>query len=303
LQGQPTEWLPASHKRKTMGKNILITGVSSGLGKRLALTLASEGHRVIGTVTAALPSHSAVAQELAAQPTLTTVVMDITQEESVTQGLAVALRELGHLDVLVNNAGVTGFGLVEATSVAQMQHLFEVNLFGAVRTSQAVLPGMRQQRAGLIINFSSGAGLFALPYSVPYAMAKFGLEAFTEGLRQEVQAYGIEVVAVLPGAFATGIGDSAARYGPDRPEVATAYGPAPAQALAQVGATLYGKVAEYGMEPQEVADAVSQLIARPAGTRPFHTSVNRITDNVEQEYVATRQSYFDTWMRRMGLGI
>jgi NAD(P)-dependent dehydrogenase (short-subunit alcohol dehydrogenase family) len=288
-------------KRNPMKKNILITGVRSGLGKRLALTLASEGHRVVGTVRTALATHSAVAQELAAQPTLTTVVMDITSEESVAQGTA-ALRELGHLDVLINNAGATGFGLVEATSVAQMQRLFEVNLFGAVRTSQAVLPGMRHRQAGLIINFSSGAGLFAFPYSVPYAMAKFGLEAFTEGLRQEVQPFGIEVVAVLPGAFATGIGDSAIRFGPDRTEVVTAYGPAPAQAMAQVGATLYGKVAEYGMDTQEVADAVSQLLALPAGMRPLHTSVNRITDNLEQEYVATRQSYRDTWMQRMGLG-
>jgi NAD(P)-dependent dehydrogenase (short-subunit alcohol dehydrogenase family) len=284
-----------------MKKNILITGISSGLGQRMALTLASEGHRVIGTVTATLDPHSAVAQELAAHPTLTTVVMDITSEESVQQGLATALREVGHLDVLINNAGVTGFGLFEATSVAQMKRLFDVNLFGAVRTSQAVLPGMRQQRAGLIVNFSSGAGLFSFPYSVPYAMAKFGMEALTEGLRQEVQAYGIEVVAVLPGAFATGIGASAARFGPDRPEIAESYGPAPAQALAQVGAALYGKVAEYGMEIQEVADAVSQLLALPAGTRPFHTSVNRITDNLELEYVATRQAYLHTWMQRMGL--
>jgi NAD(P)-dependent dehydrogenase (short-subunit alcohol dehydrogenase family) len=285
-----------------MGKNILITGISSGLGKRMALTLASEGHRVIGTVTAALEPNSDVAQELAAQPTLTTLVMDVTSEESVQQGMTATLRELGHLDVLINNAGVTAFGLFEATSVAQMQRLFEVNLFGAVRTSQAALPGMRQQRSGLIINFSSGAGLFSFPYSVPYAMAKFGMEALTEGLRQEVQAYGIEVVAVLPGAFATGIGASAARFGPDRLAVAAAYGPAPAQALAQVGAILYGKVAEYGMETQEVADAVSQLIAQPAGTRPFHTSVNRITDNLELEYVFTRQSYRHKWMQRMGLG-
>jgi glycosyltransferase involved in cell wall biosynthesis len=101
----------------------------------------------------------------------------------------------------------------------------------------------------------------------------------TEGLRQKVQAYGIEMVAVLPSAFATGIGDSAARFGPDRPAVTTAYGPAPEQAVAQVGVTLYGKVAAYGMDPQEVADAVSQLLALPAGTWPFHTSVNRITDN------------------------
>ena len=94
--------------------------ISSGLGKHLALTLASEGHRVIGTVTAALEDQSAVAQELAPQPTLTTLVMDITQEESVTQGLAAALRDLGHLDVLINKAGVTGFGLVKAAWVAQI---------------------------------------------------------------------------------------------------------------------------------------------------------------------------------------
>ncbi|UOQ69302.1 SDR family NAD(P)-dependent oxidoreductase [Hymenobacter volaticus] len=226
--------------------------------------------------------------------------MDITRDESVQQAVTSTLEKYGHLDVLVNNAGITGFGLLEATSIAQMKNLFEVNLFGVVRAYQAVLPSMRAHKSGLIINISSGFGVVATPFVVPYQMTKFGLEALTEGIRHEVKGYGIETVSVLPGPFPTEIGAKAASYGPDRPEVVAAYGPAMQTALEQFGGIMEGKITEYRMDAQEVADAVSRLIAMKDGTRPFQTTVNRMTADLEQEYADSKNPFKTIWMERMG---
>jgi short-subunit dehydrogenase len=206
------------------------------------------------------------------------------------------------LDVLVNNAGSTGFGIVEATSIAQMKKLFEVNLFGVVRAYQAVLPSMRAHKSGLIINISSGFGVVATPFVVPYQMTKFALEALTEGIRDEVKGYGIETVSVLPGPFPTEIGAKAASFGPDRPEVLAAYGPAMQTALEQFGGIMEGKITEYGMDAQEVADAVARLIEMKDGTRPFQTTVNRMTADLEQEYADSKLPFKAIWMERMGWG-
>jgi short-subunit dehydrogenase len=106
--------------------------------------------------------------------------MDITNDDSVNNAVEQVLKKYGQIDVLVNNAGVAGFGLFESTSLENMKGLFDVNLFGVVRTYQAVLPSMRKHKSGLIINISSGFGIFASPFVVPYQMGKFWLEALTE---------------------------------------------------------------------------------------------------------------------------
>jgi short-subunit dehydrogenase len=108
------------------------------------------------------------------------VEMDITNDDSVNNAVEQVLKKYGQIDVLVNNAGVAGFGLFESTSLENMKGLFDVNLFGVVRTYQAVLPSMRKHKSGLIINISSGFGIFASPFVVPYQMGKFWLEALTE---------------------------------------------------------------------------------------------------------------------------
>jgi NAD(P)-dependent dehydrogenase (short-subunit alcohol dehydrogenase family) len=285
-----------------MSKNILITGTSSGFGKLMVLTLSQEGHSIIAAMRNTTTKNAAVAQELAALPNVEVVEMDITSDESVNQAITSTIQKYGHLDVLVNNAGITGFGIVEATSIAQMKKLFEVNLFGVVRAYQAVLPSMRAHKSGLIINISSGFGVVATPFVVPYQMTKFALEALTEGIRDEVKGYGIETVSVLPGPFPTEIGAKAASFGPDRPEVLAAYGPATQTALEQFGGIMEGKITEYGMDAQEVADTVSRLIEMKDGTRPFQTTVNRMTADLEQEYADSKLPFKAIWMERMGWG-
>jgi NAD(P)-dependent dehydrogenase (short-subunit alcohol dehydrogenase family) len=140
-----------------MSQVILITGTSSGFGKLMTQTLSAAGHTVIATMRGTTGKNAAVARQLAALPKVDVVELDVTSDESVRQAVSQILATYGRLDVLVNNAGVTGFGLVEAYSLEQVRRLFEVNFCGVLRTYQAVLLAMRQAQQGLIINLSTGA--------------------------------------------------------------------------------------------------------------------------------------------------
>lgn len=285
-----------------MSKTILITGTSSGFGKLTTITLANEGHSVIAGMRDVNGRNAAVAKELAALPNVEVVELDVANDQSVTNAVQQVIKKYGTIDVLVNNAGVAGFGLLEATSLEQIKKIFEVNLFGVVRTYQAVLPSMRANKKGLIINISSGLGLFATPFIIPYEMTKFGLEALTEGIRHEVKEYGIESVSVLPGPFPTEVGNKASAYGPDRADILASYGPGAQQSFEQFGGAMYSKMTDYKMEAQEVADAVLVLVNQKAGTRPYNTVVNRIGEGAEQAHIDNKLVFKKAIMENMGWG-
>ena len=176
-------------------KVILVTGASSGIGKAFAEELSARGHRVYGT------SRSRSFSPAKFQP----VQMDVTNEESVALGISTVIAQERRLDVVINNAGYGLAGAVEDTSVAEAQEQIDVNFMGAFRVSRAVLAGMRQQGGGLIINVSSLAGLFGLPFQGLYAASKFALEGLSESLRYEVSSYNIDVVLIEPGDIRTNI--------------------------------------------------------------------------------------------------
>jgi len=179
-------------------KVILITGASSGIGKVCAEYLAQEGHRVFGTSRRAL-----FPPESAAPGRVTMLQMDVNQEDSVHRGVDFILREAGHLDVAVNNAGIHIAGAVEDTSVEEAKKQFETNFFGVLRVCRAVLPGMRERQSGYIVNISSIGGLVGLPYQGFYSATKFALEGMTEALRMEVRPFGIKVLLIEPGDIRT----------------------------------------------------------------------------------------------------
>ncbi len=174
-------------------KVILITGASSGIGRACATALAARGHRVYGTNR----------RTTAAPAGFDLLPMDVTDEDSVLGGVRTILAQEGRLDVVVNNSGRGFGGTVEETRLEETQKLFDVNFFGAVRLCRAVLPAMRKQRAGLIINISSIGGLMGLPFQAPYSASKYALEGFTESLRLELSGLGIHAVLVEPGDVAT----------------------------------------------------------------------------------------------------
>lgn len=284
-----------------MSKTILITGTSTGFGKLMVKTLASEGHSVIATMRNSTTKNAEVAQELSALDNVEVVELDIADEVSVNSGIQKVLRKYGHIDILVNNAGVLGFGIFEGTSLSNMQTIFDINVWGTVRTTLAVLPSMREQNAGLIINVTSGLGIFSAPFIVPYAMSKFALEGMAEGLRTEIRDFNIETVTIPAGPFPTEISGKAG-FGADRQEIIDAYGEKTAADVQKFGGNMFAKIEEYKADPQEVADAVRDLVNMKAGTRPNQTVVNRIGKMIDQKYADLKPQYKQEMFENLGWG-
>jgi NAD(P)-dependent dehydrogenase (short-subunit alcohol dehydrogenase family) len=285
-----------------MSKTILITGTSSGFGKLMAKTLAGEGHSVIATMRNVTTKNADSANELNAIDNVEVVDLDISDEQSVNDGFKKVLEKYGHIDVLVNNAGVTGFGLFEATSIKQMQTIFDINVWGTARATQAVLPSMREKKSGLIINITSGLGIFAAPYILPYAMSKFALEGMVEGLRTEIRPFGIETVTIPAGPFPTEIGGKAAGFSADKQEIVDAYGQEASDGFQAFGGAMFAKIEETKADPQEIADAVNDLIKMKPGTRPNQTVVNRMGKGADQRYADLKAEYKQELFDNMGWG-
>jgi NAD(P)-dependent dehydrogenase (short-subunit alcohol dehydrogenase family) len=176
-------------------KVILVTGGSSGIGKSICLHLASLGHKVYGT------SRKSDTKEDRFQ----LLKLDVTNDLSVQQGIANLLSKEGRIDVLINNAGIGMVGAIEDSIAEDSAKVFETNVFGPLRTMQAVLPIMRAQRSGLIINVGSIAGYMGLPYRGIYSATKASLGMITEALRMELKPYNIEACVVDPGDYSTSI--------------------------------------------------------------------------------------------------
>ncbi len=251
-----------------MLKTILITGTSSGFGKLMALDLAKKEHKVIAAMRNITTGNADVAHELGAVPNIEVIEMEITGTESVNAAVEATLKKYGQIDVLVNNAGVSGFGLFEATTIEIMKNIFEVNVWGSVRNILAVLPSMRKHRSGLIINITSGLGLITAPYLAPYNGSKWAVEGITETIRYESQSHGIETVTLQPGAFPTGM-DAKTENSADHPEITEAYCGDALEKIQKFGSIMLKKMDEYKMNPQEIADAVTELVEMEPGTRPF----------------------------------
>ncbi|WP_112188491.1 oxidoreductase [Ralstonia sp. GX3-BWBA] len=171
-------------------KVVVITGVSSGIGRATAAKFALRGCRVFGTVRNIARTQPIAGVEL--------VQMDIRDETSVQRGIETIIAQTKRIDVLVNSAGVALLGATEETSVAEAQTLFDTNVFGILRTTQAVLPHMRAQRSGRIVNISSVLGFLPAPYMGLYSASKHAVEGMSETLDHEVRKFGIRVVLVEP---------------------------------------------------------------------------------------------------------
>ncbi|GAA3058568.1 oxidoreductase [Rhizobium viscosum] len=181
-------------------KQFLITGVSSGFGRAFAQAALEKGHRVVGTVR----NDEAMALfENLAPGRATAVRLDVTDIEAIEPVVASIEKTIGPVDVLINNAGYGHEGTLEESPIEEMRRQFEVNVFGAVGMMKAVLPFMRERRAGHIINITSMGGFITMPGIAYYCGSKFALEGISEVLAKEVKAFGIAVTAVAPGSFRT----------------------------------------------------------------------------------------------------
>ena len=277
-------------------------GPHAGIGLATAIHFARLGHDVFAGVR-----HPATATELARaieseKLPITPVRLDVDDAGSVKRGVGEVLEGAGRVDVLVNNAGIGGGGPIEDVPVEWARALFETNYFGAIRMSQAVLPGRRERRSGAIVNVSSIAGRLAIAGHGHYSAVKHALEAASEALAQEVQAFGIRVVIIEPGVVVTPIFDKAERFAD----------PASPYAVHVHRLLLFYKMQmKMPSQPLDVARAIHDAVTAPEAklrhlvgedARRLVAGRERLTD---EEYVATGrlmpdEEYLDLMRRRYG---
>jgi NAD(P)-dependent dehydrogenase (short-subunit alcohol dehydrogenase family) len=176
-----------------MKKVILITGISTGFGKQTARLLSDKGHTVYGTVRKNVASDSSVNY----------LTMDLTDPVSILSAVNTVIAKEGRIDVLINNAGMHTGGPIETSPIENIKLQMDTNFLGMVNLTREVLPLMRKQGGGTIINFSSIGGLMGLPFQGFYSAGKFAIEGFSEALRMEVRQFNIKIILINPGDFHT----------------------------------------------------------------------------------------------------
>jgi NAD(P)-dependent dehydrogenase (short-subunit alcohol dehydrogenase family) len=244
--------------------DVLVTGASSGFGRLTVESLARRGHRVFAGLRDVGGRNEKAAAELTAfAENLRVVEIDVTEQDSVDR----AIEAVGRLDVVVNNAGGIFVGPVEAFTAEEAARQLDVNVLGALRVGRAVLPLMRGQGSGVLIQIGSLAGRVALPFSGLYAASKSALGSLTEAWHHELAPFGVESVVVEAASYPTSIGVNATM-------------PADAERMAPYAAAVGGftqaviaRSAELGGDPRVVAVAVVRLVETPAGERPLRTVV------------------------------
>lgn len=253
-----------------MSKTILITGASTGFGRDTAETLANAGHNVFASMRDPSGKNSDHAEALTAKG-INIVELDVTNEDSIKQAVKAVTEKAGSIDVLINNAGVASAGVTEAFTTEQLAALFEVNVFGLHSVSRAVLPAMREQKNGLIINIGSILGRVTFPFFGMYGASKYAVEALTDSLRYELSQFGVDVALVQPSAYPTHMYGSAAQ--PNDTECVASYGD-----VGEIPGAMFSQfmaMFESADAPNlhDVAVAIEQLIDTPNGERPARTVV------------------------------
>jgi NAD(P)-dependent dehydrogenase (short-subunit alcohol dehydrogenase family) len=186
----------------------IVTGSSSGIGLETALTLARNGYFTYATMRnpeKGAPIKNALKKE---DLSIKVIQLDVIDDESLKNAIDHVTSEAGRIDVLVNNAGYGLVGALEELSMEEIKTQYETNLFGLVRVIQAVLPTMRKQRSGRILNLSSGAGLFGYPGGSAYVSSKFAVEGLSESMAYELEPFGIRVILIEPGFVQTNFANS-----------------------------------------------------------------------------------------------
>lgn len=183
----------------------VVTGANSGIGRATALHLAKQGYRVFGTVRSLDKAGKLQSRATELGVTVELIEMDVADDVSVQRGFADIFLTTDHVDVLVNNAGIGGNGVVEESTPQMYHDAFNVNVIGAIRCTQQVLPKMRERKSGTIVNITSVVGKFAAIAQAPYVASKWAFEGVSEELAQEVAPFGIRVVIIEPGVTKSSI--------------------------------------------------------------------------------------------------
>jgi len=252
---------------------ILVTGASGGFGQLTVRSLLQHGHAVVAALRDMRGRNRALTEEFVRLGAMV-VELDVTQDSSVMVAVVQALEAARGLDVVVNNAGIGALGVQESFTPEDWQRLFDVNVFGVQRMIRAVLPHLREQRSGLIVQISSLLGRIAIPFFGPYNASKWALEAMSENYRVELSGFGVDVVLVEPGGHPTEFASRLLR--PSDTSRDASLGPLPQEVQAFAQRFEAVMAAHPAQDPQQVADAIVKVIETPAGQRPFRTIVDQL---------------------------
>ena len=225
-------------------KTILITGASSGIGEATAKHFQAGGWNVVATMR-----NPEIAGDLAALDNVQLARLDVTDPESIAEAVAAGIDRFGKIDVLLNNAGYGAYGALEAFSMERIRRQFDTNVIGLMEVTKAVLPHMRANRAGTIINISSIGGQITFPLGTLYHGTKFAVEGLSEALHYELEPLGIYVRIVEPGMIKTNFGGSSFDFAMDKslPD----YAP-----MAEAMGRVFGKLASNPSAPETVAEVI-----------------------------------------------
>ena len=265
-------------------KIVLITGASSGIGKAIGEFLGQKGYEVFGT------SRNPERYPGSAFPLL---ALDVRDPDSIRECVSEVISRAGRIDVVVNNAGVGITGPIEEIPTVEIRNNFETNLFGPIEVMKAVLPQMRLQKSGLIINITSIAGYMGLPYRGVYSASKGALELITESIRMEVKSHGIHVTSIAPGDFATNI--AAGRY--HAPLVA---GSAYEKQYKEILGTMDAHV-DSGSDPLEMAQAVYVVMQQKSPEVHYKVGAFMQKISVALKRILPGKAYEKMLMRHYGM--
>ena len=255
ISGDKTLTTPISKATSATPAVWFITGCSTGFGHELAKEALARGTQVV--VTARKPEELSA---FASSPNALILKLDVTNQAEVTAAVKSAEKRFGHIDVLINNAGIGYFAAVEEGEDAEVRRMFDINVFGLAAMTRAVLPGMRKRRSGMIVNFSSLAGLRGFPALGYYNATKFAVEGLSEALWKEVEPLGIKVMLVEPSGFRT---DWAGRSANESKLVIADY-------AATAGAARAGVRASSGKQPGDPVRAIEAIIKVVTGRNSPH---------------------------------
>jgi len=241
----------------------VVTGGSSGIGRATALNLSTNGYRVFASVRNRESGAKLEHMAKRAGRTVELVLMDVADDASVESAFAAVLEQAGHIDVLVNNAGIGANGVVEESAVAIFESVMNVNLYGPIRCIQAVLPSMRASRSGCIVNVSSVAGRVAAFAQAPYVASKWALEGLSEELAFEIAPFGVRVAIIEPGITRSSIFSKNTRV----PSGTGAYGTHYSRMFRH-----YAEGLKHATDPDDVAEVIYHAIVTEVPTLRYVTS-------------------------------
>ena len=236
-------------------KVAIVTGSATGIGFETAIHLAKNGFRTYASMRNLLKADQITKVAKSEDLLLHVIQLDVTDDISITKAINTVINESEKIDVLVNNAGYGLIGSIEDMSVEELKAQFETNVFGTFRVTKAVLPHMRRQHGGSIINISSIAGRIALPLYSAYVSTKFAIEGLSESMAYELEPFGIKVAIIEPGAIKTSFRREQAAKG--SLEVS------PYSSMMQLPSKIVEEMLKHRLDPEEVAKTVIQAIENP----------------------------------------